>query len=105
MTTLRKTAPVILGAVALAAAVVSMAPVASAGPGPVPSAPCYNGITPFNPYANNCAIPSRPAHVLGAAPDQTAILNCSVGSQILRALCLSQYVNGGPSPGIALGIG
>jgi len=105
MTTLRKAAPVILAAAALAASALSVAPFASADPGPVPSAPCYNGITPFNPYANNCAIPSRPAHVLGAAPDQTAILNCSVGSQILRALCLSQYVNGGPSPGIALGIG
>ena len=41
----------------------------------------------------------------GAAPDQTAILNCSVGSQVLRALCLSQFVNGGQYPGIALGIG
>ena len=41
-------------------------------------------------------IPYRPPHILGAAPDQTAILNCSVGGQLLRALCLSQYVNGGP---------
>jgi hypothetical protein len=105
MTTLREAAPLILGAVALAASVLSVAPVASADPGPVPTAPCYNGITPFNPYANNCAIPSRPARVLGSAPDQTAILNCSVGSRTLRALCLSQFVNGGPYPGIALGIG
>ena len=105
MTTLRKAAAGILGATALAASVLFMAPVASADPGPVPSAPCYNGITPFNPYADNCAIPSRPPHTLGAAPDQTAILNCSVGSQMLRALCLSQYVNGGPYPGIGLGIG
>jgi len=103
MTTLRKAAPVILAAAALAAAVLSVAPVASAGPGPVPSAPCYNGIAPFNPYVNNCAIPSRPPHILGAAPDQTAILNCSVGSRTLRALCLSQFVNGGPYAGIALG--
>jgi hypothetical protein len=104
MATLRKAAPVILGA-ALAASVLSMAPVASADIGPVPSAPCYNGIAPFNPYVDNCAIPSRPPHILGAAPDQTAILNCSVGSRVLRALCLSQFVNGGPYPGIALGIG
>ena len=105
MTTLREAAPVILAAAALAAAVISVAPVASADPGPVPSAPCYNGITPFNPYADNCAIPSRPPRVLGSAPDQTALLNCSVGSKMLRALCLSQFVNGGPYPGIALGIG
>ena len=106
MTTLREAAPLILGAAALAASVLSVAPVASADPGPVPTAPCYNGITPFNPYVDNCAIPSRPPHILGAAPDQTAILNCSVGgSQALRALCLSQFVNGGPYPGIALGIG
>ncbi len=105
MTTLREAAAVVLGAAALAVAVVSATPVASADPGPVPSAPCYNGVTPFNPYVDNCAIPSRPDHILGAAPDQTAILNCSVGSQALRALCLSQYVNGGPSPGIALGVG
>ena len=104
MTTLRKTAPVILGA-ALAAAVLAVAPVASADSGPVPSAPCYNGIAPFNPYVDNCAIPSRPPHILGAAPDQTAILNCSVGSRVLRAICLSQYVNGGPYPGFAVGIG
>jgi hypothetical protein len=105
MATLRKAAQVILGATALAVAVLSAAPVASADIGPVPSAPCYNGIAPFNPYVNNCAIPSRPPHILGAAPDQTAILNCSVGSQVLRALCLSQFVNGGQYPGIALGIG
>ena len=106
MTTVRKAAPVILGAAALAAAVLAVAPVASAAPGPLPSAPCYNGITPFNPYVDNCAIPSRPPHILGAAPDQTAILNCSVGgSSALRALCLSQYVNGGPLPVFGLGIG
>jgi hypothetical protein len=105
MTTLREAAPVILSAAALAAAILSVAPVASADPGPAPSAPCYNGITPFNPYAANCAFPSRPSRVLGSAPDQTAILACSVGSRTLRALCLSQFVNGGPYPGIALGIG
>jgi hypothetical protein len=102
MTTLRESAGAIL-AVALAATVLAAAPVASADPGPVPSAPCYNGISPFNPYVDNCAIPSRPPHILGAAPDQTAILNCSVGSRVLRALCLSQYVNGGPYGGIAIG--
>ena len=105
MTTVRIAAPVLLGAAALAAAVLAVAPVASAAPGPLPSAPCYNGITPFNPYVDNCSIPSRPPHILGAAPDQTAILNCSVGSQLLRAICLSQYVNGGQIPGIGLGIG
>ena len=105
MTTLQKAGSVILGAALAVASALSAAPVASTDPGPVPSAPCYNGITPFNPYVNNCAIPSRPSRVLGSAPDQTAILNCSVGSQVLRGLCLSQFVNGGPYPGIALGIG
>lgn len=105
MTTLRKAAPAVFGAAALAVAILASGPVASASPGPVPSAPCYNGITPFNPYVDNCAIPSRPPRVLGSAPDQTAILNCSVGSEALRAVCLSQFVNGGPYPGIAVGIG
>ena len=105
MTTLRKAGLVSLGAAALVSAVLSAAPAASADSSQMPSAPCYNGITPFNPYANNCGIPSRPSRVLGSAPDQTAILNCSVGSRTLRAICLSQFVNGGPYPGIALGIG
>ena len=97
MTTLRKAAPVILAALAASMlSVAPVAPVALADPGPVPSAPCYDGVTPWNPYANNCAIPFRPPHIRGAAPDQTALINCSVGSQALRAWCLSQYVNGGP---------
>ncbi len=95
---------------AISAAVLSLlaaAPVASAGPDQVPLAPCYDGIVPLNPYANNCAIPSRPPHVLGGAPDQTALLNCSVGGAVLRAQCLSAYVNGGYGgyPGFALGPG
>lgn len=105
MMTLRKTFSVVLGAAALAASAIVAAPVASAGPDPVPAAPCYNGITPFNPYVDNCAIPSRPPRVLGSAPDQTALLNCSIGGAAWRAVCLSQFVNGGPYPGIAIGIG
>jgi hypothetical protein len=105
MATLRQAVPTILGAAALAAGLLSVAPVASADAAPVPAAPCYNGIAPFNPYINNCAIPSRPPRVLGSAPDQTAILNCSVGSRALRAVCLSQFVNGGPYAGIAIGGG
>ena len=57
--------------------------------------PCYNGVFPLNPYVNNCAITPRPPRVLGSAPDQTAILNCSIGSTAWRAQCLSLYVNGG----------
>lgn len=71
----------------------------------VPSAPCYNGIAPMDPYVDNCAIPSRPPRVLGSAPDQTALLNCSVGGSVWRAICISQFVNGGPYPGVAIGIG
>lgn len=105
MAALRKTCLVGLAVAPLVAAVLSAAPAASADSSQMPAAPCYNGITPFNPYANNCAIPSRPSRVLGSAPDQTAVLNCSVGSRMLRAICLSQFVNGGPYPGIAIGIG
>lgn len=105
MATLRGATSVLLGAAALAAAVLASAPVASARPDQLPSAPCYNGIAPFNPYIDNCAIPNRPPRVLGSAPDQTAILNCSVGGATWRAVCLSQFVNGGPYPGIAIGIG
>ena len=105
MISLRTAAPVILGAAALAASLLAAAPMASAGPGTAPSAPCYNGITPFNPYVDNCSIPARPPRVLGSAPDQTALLNCSIGGAAWRAVCISQFVNGGPFPGIAIGIG
>ena len=81
------------------------APTVSADTGAAPSAPCYNGIAPFNPYIDNCAIPNRPPRVMGSAPDQTAILNCSIGGAAWRAVCLSQFVNGGPYPGIAIGVG
>ena len=95
----------VIGTASVATAVLGASPVASADPDPRPAAPCYNGIAPFNPYIDNCAIPNRPPHILGAAPDQTAILNCSVGSDLLRAICLSQYVNGGPYAGIGVGVG
>lgn len=102
MTTLRRTALAAMGAFAFAFAV---APSTAADPGQAP--PCYDGIVPLNPYANNCALPSRPPHVLGSAPDQTALLNCSVGSALLRAQCLSAYVNGGYGgyPGFVFGVG
>lgn len=104
MTTLRRIAAGSFGALAVATSLLTAAPV-SAAPDQAPTAPCYNGIAPLNPYINNCAIPQRPPHILGAAPDQTAILNCSVGGATWRAVCLSQYVNGGPYPGIAVGFG
>ena len=89
------------GIAAVAASAVSLAgglaiaPVASADPIPAPSAPCYNGVFPLNPYVDNCALPARPPRTLGSAPDQTALLNCNIGSDALRAQCLSLYVNGG----------
>lgn len=86
-----------------AVATIMAAPTAAADTAPLPQAPCYNGIAPFNPYIDNCAIPNRPPRIQGSAPDQTALLNCSVGGRIWRAVCLSQYVNGGPYAGIAIG--
>lgn len=105
MTTLRGAVLAALGAVAVGTAIGMATPFASADTAAVPLAPCYNGIAPFNPYIDNCAIPNRPPRVLGSAPDQTALLNCSVGSKAWRAVCLSQFVNGGPYPGIAIGFG
>ena len=105
MATIREIGSALAGAAALATAVFAGAPAATADPGHQPAAPCYNGIAPLNPYIDNCGIPSRPPRVLGSAPDQTAILNCSVGGATWRAVCLSQFVNGGPYPGIAIGIG
>jgi hypothetical protein len=98
----------ILASIGIGSAVAALlvaSPVASALPDPMPVAPCYNGIAPFNPYVDNCALPQRPPRIIGAAPDQTAILNCSVGSELLRAVCLSQYVNGGTYPGFGVGFG
>ena len=94
MAIVRELAVAALSSAALVTAVLATAPVASADPGQ-PSAPCYNGVFPLNPYANNCALPSRPPRVLGSAPDQTALLACNVGSGAFRAQCLSLYVNGG----------
>jgi hypothetical protein len=94
-----------VGTASVMAALLGGSTVASAAPDPTPAAPCYNGIAPFNPYVDNCAIPQRPPRILGSAPDQTALLNCSVGSKVLRAVCLSQYVNGGTYPGFVVGFG
>ena len=46
---------------------------------------------PFNPLRQQLytLIPYRPHRVLGSARTGTALLNCSVGSQALRALCIS----------------
>ena len=103
----------LISAVLLAAVVVASGhqlPVAAASPGETPAAPCVDGITPLDPYANICSIPYRPPRVRGSAPDQTALLNCRVGSQIMQAWCLSQFVNGGSGgfggfPGGVLGPG
>jgi hypothetical protein len=94
----------------LTCSVLAATPVALAGPGEAPSppsAPCYDGITPLDPYANICSFPYRPPRVRGSAPDQTALLNCSVGGEVLRALCLSEFVNGGVGgfPGVFLAPG
>ena len=87
-------AAVVASAISLAGSL-ALAPVASADPIPAPLAPCYNGVFPLNPYVDNCALPARPPRTLGSAPDQTALLNCNIGSDALRAQCLSLYVNGG----------
>ncbi|MCW1960160.1 MAG: hypothetical protein KIH64_016775 [Mycobacterium sp.] len=97
-----------VGALALLAVLATGSVGTSSAAPQAPAAPCYNGITPFNPYVDNCAIPNRPPHILGAAPDQTAILNCNFGSGAWRAVCLSQYVNGGNYggfPGVVIGPG
>jgi len=94
MASVRELAVAALGGTALVVTVLAVAPVASAAPSQ-PSAPCYNGVFPLNPEVNNCALPSRPPRVLGSAPDQTALLACSVGSGAFRAQCLSLFVNGG----------
>ena len=90
MTTLHRMALVAL--LAVVGSLVS-APASSADQNPL--VPCYNGIVPLNPYVDNCAVQPRPPRVLGSAPDQTALLNCSIGSEVFRAQCLSLYVNGG----------
>lgn len=97
MVTSRKIAlPAVAAAVAAPLiGVLGPAPTASAVPDLVPAAPCYNGIYPFNPYVNNCALPQRPPRTLGSAPDQTALLNCDFGGRAWRAQCLSLFVNGG----------
>lgn len=56
-----------------------------------PAAPdCYNGVWPLNASVANCALPARQTHILGAAPDASALINCRG-----NMLCLSLYVNGG----------
>jgi hypothetical protein len=76
-------------------ALLAPSPEALAEPLPLPQTPCYNGVFPLNPYVDNCGLQPRPPRVIGSAPDQTALLNCSVGSEVFRAQCISLYVNGG----------
>ena len=92
MTNLRK---ILLAMMIVLTGYLVAGPLAAVSADQAPTAPCYDGITPLNPYANNCNLPSRPPRVRGSAPDQTALINCGVGSQAMRALCISQYVNGG----------
>jgi hypothetical protein len=51
--------------------------------------PCYNGVTPLNPYIPSCTIPGPQNKIRGSAPDPNAIIAC-------RGFpgCLSWYVNG-----------
>lgn len=86
-------APAAAGPIAALALVA--APAVPAHPDQMPTAPCYNGITPFNPYVDNCGLPGRPPHVLGAAPDQDCDPQLQCRKWDLRAMRLSQYVNGG----------
>ena len=90
MTTLHRT---VLAALPAVVGSLIFAPASAADQ--IPLVPCYNGIFPLNPYVDNCAVQPRPPRVLGSAPDQTALLNCSIGSEVFRAQCLSLYVNGG----------
>ena len=79
----------------LIAAVVAAAALSLGSASAAPADACYNGVFPLNPYVDNCGITPRPPRVIGSAPDQTAILNCSIGNASWRAQCLSLYVNGG----------
>ncbi|MGE2691157.1 hypothetical protein [Mycolicibacterium pulveris] len=51
--------------------------------------PCYNGITPGNPWETSCNFGPRPPKVRGGMPDQNAVIAC-------RGFpgCLSAYING-----------
>ena len=51
--------------------------------------PCINGVSPGNPYIQNCNLPARRPQVRGAAPDAGAIIACKNWPG-----CLSWYVNG-----------
>ncbi len=54
--------------------------------------PCYNGVSPLNPYAQSCTIPGPQNKIRGSAPDPNALIACRGFSG-----CLSWYVNG-PTP-------
>lgn len=105
MTGLRYRFGTLGGALGLAGAVVIASAVAGAFSARADN--CYNGVFPLNPYVSNCGLLPRPPRVIGSAPDQTALLNCSVGNDAFRAQCLSMYVNGGYGayPGATLGPG
>jgi hypothetical protein len=50
--------------------------------------PCYNGVTPGNPYAPSCTLPGNPNKIRGSAPDPAAIIACKNFPG-----CLSWYIN------------
>jgi hypothetical protein len=106
MTIFREAASALLGATALAASILFAAPLRgrlSARRRPLPATTA----SPVQSLRQQLRHSLPPAPRSGVAPDQTALINCSIGSEALRALCISQFVNGGPpiGPGIVVGIG
>ena len=103
MAILRRIAAGALCALAAATSLLTAAP-AWATPDPAPTAPCYNGIAPFNPYIDNCAIPNRPPTFWGGAGSDRHFSIAISGQRRVAGGCLShRYVNGGPYAGIAVG--
>ena len=61
---------------------------ATNGPTVRTQADCYNGVMPWNPYAQSCTVPGPTNKIRGSAPDANAIIACRN-----HPGCLSYYVN------------
>jgi hypothetical protein len=80
---------VITGAAALAFTVAPTALMASSNSAVQHDArPCYNGISPGNPYVPSCTVPGPKNKIRGSAPDAAAIIACKNYPG-----CLSWYIN------------
>jgi hypothetical protein len=86
----RRTTHLILVAAAAGAFLAGAAAPFTVSVAPASAQPCYNGVTPGQPFVPSCTIPGpQGSKIRGSGPDANAIIACRNFPG-----CLSWYVNG-----------